>query len=114
MSRTWPGPTGVGIPTGTGTPSSVDAPAAPATQTTVEDSKRSRGPRTTASKPAAPSGLPTARLARANETSSQAPEGGTPTAHSPDRPGRSCTVVATPGTSTSITPPTPAAAPGSG
>src|SRR4051812_16357014 len=125
MSSTPPAGTTVTTPGRTGRPSSVAEPTAPARHTRVRRSKRSRGPVSTASSPAAVGGLPTARLARAKERSSQAPDGGTPTSHRPVRPARSCTPVCTPGESTStvpvtttgrtvVTPTTPAAGSGWG
>src|SRR5882757_2391980 len=103
-SSTAPGPATATTPGRSGRPSRVAALAAPATQTSVRREKRSTGPVSTASSPAARGGLPTARLANAKDRSSQAPEGGTPTSHMPGRPPRSCTVVCTPGESTSSTP----------
>jgi len=54
------------------------------------------------SRPGAPGGLPTRRLARRKPRSSKGPEGGTPTAQVPRRPGQSCTVVCRPPASTSM------------
>ncbi len=82
--------------------------SAPLTIAVAAWRKRSFGPTRVHSRPAAPSGLPSAQLPRRKERLSIGPEGGTPTGQRPTRPGPSCTVVSIPAASTSM-PPGPSA-----
>src|SRR5690606_38068329 len=85
----------------TGSPSTVTGAGAPVTHTVASCENRRAGPVRVHSSPAAPSGLLSARLPVRNDRSSIRPEGGMPTPQYPVRPGQSCTVVSTPGSSTS-------------
>ena len=75
--------------------------SAPVTATVHGASARKRGPMSVNSSAAAPSALPTRRLASTNEGRSMGPEGGIPYRICPARPA-SCTVVCSPGSSTRI------------
>ncbi len=106
-SSTAPAASASGSQHGAGSPSTVGLASAPVTITVVAAPKRSRGPISVHSSPGTPSSFPSAQLPRRKERSSIGPDGGTPTRHSPTRPGQSWTVVIIPGARTSTVPLSP-------
>jgi hypothetical protein len=74
-----PAETSAGRNRSSGAPFSVAPMSAPVSATTAALRKRTRGPVSVHSRPAADGGLPTSRLARRNDSASIGPDGGTPT-----------------------------------
>ena len=87
MARVWPDLTAMLSQSGTGWPSSFACISAPQMAITPSRLNFSVGPMYWASSPAAPTGLPTSRLARRKDQLSIGPEGGKPWFQKPMRPG---------------------------
>ena len=96
---TSPGRTGIEAHDGASLPFTVTGISAPVTAMVPAAATSKRGPITVHSRPAAPSGLPTRRLATMNDSRSMGPEGGMPERELTGRP-RSWTVVCGPGSTT--------------